>query len=120
MGTPPFLETMVQRRPAPPQWGWFPPAVACGGGVFGMLVMGGMYVMLCYVMLCYGMVWYGMLCYVMLCYVCVCVCMYITVPLPPCGVVGVWYCRGVGTRNMYVYIYMCVYVCICICICMYM
>ena len=46
---------MVQRRPAPPpQRGWVanlasygsppPPPVACGGEVFGMLVMGGMYV----------------------------------------------------------------------------
>ena len=39
---------MVQRRPAPPMgmgvqscFLWFPSPVACGGGVFGMLVMGG-------------------------------------------------------------------------------
>ena len=43
----------VQRRPSPPPpkgmgvqscFLWLPPPVACGGGVFGMLVMGGMYV----------------------------------------------------------------------------
>ena len=39
---------MVQRRPAPPMgmgvqscFFMVPPRVACGGGVFGMLVMGG-------------------------------------------------------------------------------